>query len=113
MITKFRLYEKLNIGVPKVGDYVIIDSRKMFEDDNIVNFTDISIGYIWKSPDSYNYLVKFYNIPKEQKLYFQFSDYEEGLKIGNSLLVPQSKIKWWSENKDELQYIIDSKKYNM
>ena len=114
MITKFKLYEELNAGEPEVGDYVIIEKEyDDFEDKNNVNFINSSIGYIWKSPGKSTHIVKYNNIPDNTKQFFQYSDYSDGLKIGNSIIVYNDDIKYWSKNKEDLEHVIQSKKYNI
>ncbi len=85
----------------------------MFEDKDNINFINSSIGYIWKSPGTSTHIVKYYNIPDNIKQYFQYSDYSEGLKIGNSIITNNGEIKYWSKDKEDLLPFIQSNKYNL
>lgn len=114
MIVKFKLFEELNESSPKIGDYVIIEKEfDDFEDKNNIIFINSSIGYIWKSPGASTHIVKYYNIPDNIKQYFQYSDYSEGLKIGNSIITNNEEIKYWSKDKEDLLPFIATNKYNL
>ena len=115
MIIKFKLFEELDEKIPKIGDYVIIkkDNDDDFDDNKYINFINSSIGYIWKSPGKSTHIAKYYNIPDNIKQYFQYSDYTEGLKIGNSIIVYNDEIEYWSKNKEDLIPFIQSNKYNL
>ena len=125
MITEFKIFEELNEDKPKVGDYVMVDSKyyqdieyqftfQMNDVSNLTNFLNNSIGYIFKNPNKSSfYLIKYDNIPKDIERFFYYTDYSEGMKIGNSLFVSINKIKYWSKNKKDLQHFIDANKFNM
>jgi hypothetical protein len=115
MIVKFKLFEELNETPPKVGDYVIVEEEDedVFGDIDYINFINSSIGYIFKSPGKSIHLVKYYNIPDNIKKYFQYSDFSEGLKIGNGIIASNDKIKYWSKNKEDLLPFIAINKYNL
>lgn len=118
-----KTYEELNINKPEVGDYLIAKTDSIFDnnkkwknqnDINYLNFIKSSIGYIFKTPDYYSYLVKYENIPDDIKKYFHYSDYSQGIKVGNSILINDDEdIEYWSKNKEELENILTSKKYNL
>jgi phosphoribosyl 1,2-cyclic phosphodiesterase len=114
MITKFELYEESKEILPVVGDYIIAKKENDdFEDDNFIDFVNSSIGYIFKNPGKYVYIVKYEDIPENIKSFFQYSDYTKGLKIGNSILVYGTDIEHWSKNKEDLTPFIKSNKYNL
>lgn len=115
MITKFKLFESVNDGTPGVGDYVIINENSDTYSADALKFINNSIGHIWKSPDnSSNYfLVKYNDIPKDVLFYFAYSDYSNGLKIGNSILIFTENVKYWSKDEEELIPLIQATKYNL
>jgi len=113
MITKFKLFETLNEGEPEVGDYVIVDMYNSDSDNIIKDFRSNSIGLIWKKEDDDFLYIKYFNIPKNILKYFYFSDYSDGLNIGNSIFINKKWIKYWSKDKEELEPIISAKKYNL
>jgi FPC/CPF motif-containing protein YcgG len=114
MITKFKIFESLNKGVPKVGDYVITKEwDDDFYTDEALKFINNSIGYIFKNAGKYAFIIKYFDIPEDIKIYFQYSDYSEGLKVGNSILVNIKKVEYWSKNIKELEDILKAKKYNL
>jgi len=117
-----KTYEEVNINEPEVGDYAIIKNDSIYfnttpwkseNDINYLNFIKSSIGYIFKKPNKTSYLIKFENIPDIYNKYFQFSDYSDGLKFGNSILVYDDDIEYWSKNKEELEHILAANKYNL
>lgn len=114
MITRFKIFENINDGEPKVGDFVIIKTKDLPQLYNFYgDFIKTSIGRIWKIHSVNFFLIKYENIPKEIKDYFSYSDYSKGLNIGNSILVHKRDIIYWSKNKEDLDYIIDAKKFNI
>lgn len=106
-----KTFENLD-QVPQIGDYVIVDIVDQ-SDPDYMNFINSSIGYIWKKPTIDISLVKYDDIPKNILKNFQFSDYSQGLKIGNSVLMKDEYIKKWSKNKKDLIPIISANKYNL
>ena len=64
MITRFKIFEELNDD--QVGNYAIISFGGTASglDDNLNDFLNNSIGYIWKNVDEKLYFIKYYNIPK-------------------------------------------------
>jgi hypothetical protein len=115
MITKFKIFESINEGIPKIGDYVIINNHEDdFYSDKALNFLNNSIGYIFKNAGKYSFLVKYFDIPEyDIKVYFQYSDYLDGLKVGNAILVNIKNIEYWSRDIKEIEDILKGKKYNL
>ena len=107
MITRFKIFENLNF-LPKKGDYIkYIDER--FKYKTVYNFFKDNIGQIIKigtvhGSSQIEYCVKFENIPDELKSYFT-SNGEDFVTI--------DYIECWSENKDDLETYINTKKYNV
>lgn len=110
-----KTYEEINDNIPQVGDYVILNDDSTFDNDdmNYLNFIKTSIGYIFKKPNVKFSYIKYDNIPDNIKDYFQYSDYSEGLKVGNCILANDSNIQYWSKNKRELEPLLNAKKYNL
>lgn len=94
---------------PKVGDYVIIDYNEYQITNNIINS---KIGHITKKFD------------EKYDIYIELNDNE--LKImknwhtlwnfkGNIFLLTiyKNNIIYWSDNKEELEVILQSNKYNI
>ena len=115
MITKFKLFESVNDGTPGVGDYVIVNEteEENFYSDDALNFINNSIGIIFKKAGAHSFLIKYFDIPKNIIVYFQYSDYSDGLKVGNGILTSIKKIKYWSKDKEELIPLIQATKYNL
>ena len=110
MITKFKIFENINVA-PKVGDYVIIDTDRNNCNIQVNNFLNDNIGQIVETPTSHGgteviYIVKFDDV-SDELLRFNYFDYEYTHQY------KLNKLKCWSDKKDELQTLIDSKKYNI
>jgi len=106
MITKFKIFESSDI--PRIGDYVKIDSSKFRE---LKGFFDTNIGKIVNINDKekvlksgYPYEVKFDKmLPKSSY------DYE----ITNTMSFNIVEILTWSKNLKELKMKIQTDKYNL
>lgn len=110
MITKFKIFEELNIGRPKLGDYVICGHMELYSTKPaLVNFIENNIGILIKEvrTDSLKgFRVQYFNVPSN---------------IINNFGPGPSKIRYfstddiiyWSENKEELEEILATKKYNL
>lgn len=113
MITKFRLYESVNEGKPKVGDYVICTTEfnpdlNLYLDENIGQIIEID-----PPGNSYEpYQVIFDNIPKSLDIYTD-------VKINNfetyQTYIPFtiSEIIYWYNDKKILEQILITKKFNI
>lgn len=106
-------YENNLQNKPKVGDYVIVDFKSDIYSTNFKNFIDNSIGLIWKETSNNYFFIKYFNIPKDLEKEFQYSDYLQSIKIGNSILIPSNDVKYFSKNKEDLYHYISAKKYNL
>lgn len=102
-----KLYEELNVNEPKAGDWIICE-----EDDNeIRSFIDNNIGRII-SKESYPqtgvfyYIVEYDNVPYDIMSRFRFYP-------GNCRNMLREEIKYWSNDKSELESILQAKKYNI
>lgn len=112
MITNFKIFESLN-RAPKEGDYVLINYEQY---DNYAHrpwyeFYKSNIGQIVNfSFDSNSYKIKFKitELPKNfPKGYFNIEDgyYTENYYLRN--------LKYWSEDKHDLETILSANKYNL
>ena len=100
-IKKFELLdEKI---YPKVGYYVIMETSSV--DNYLVNFIESNIGIISNVFKNKNTIVcvSYDNIPYNINSYF-----ESNLRQFNI-----NQIKYMSEDKSELEYIINANKYNL
>jgi len=107
MITKFRLYETLNQGHPEIGDYAIIDysdNEKSQLNKNYYNFITSMIGKIVE-PNPY----------WKDKFLFQIDYGGDIFNYGgtNYRLVKSNQIRYWSKNKEDLEFILLQKKFGL
>jgi len=108
-------FEKLNEYRPmKVDDYVICENEAYHKREiPLIEFINNNIGRIKKIGGHKinnifypsNYLVEYFNIPEELENYF--------IEGGYCIRMIESQIKWWSENKEDLEDIIMTQKYNL
>ena len=110
MITKFKLYEKLDTGYPQLYDYVICyEKTNSYVSGNYLNdFLLNNIGKITLIEDrnSIPFMVEYENIPSELDIWFH------DIKL-NCRGMRRSEIIHWSKNKEELEIFIQSNKYNL
>ena len=107
MIVKFKLYESINEDKPEIGDYVICEDSTN-GDKNLLEFENTHIGRIFADDhplEEWNYLVKYENFPFSLRSFFTFSE--------NSRAFSLSEIKHWSKNKEDLEHVLNAKKYNL
>jgi len=103
MITKYKIYEKIEIIKPpfEIGDYVITKSQNA---GLISIFTDNNIGQLLKYYNNNGCRIKYDNIPKNLKGFFDNTDVR-GFDL--------NQIIYWSKDKKDLEVILASKKYNL
>jgi hypothetical protein len=89
MITKFKIYETINSEEPQIGDYVLMN---YFENDigQIVDIVKAGLGMITIN----KYVINFDNA---------------GLKTN----FIKNHIKYWSSNREDLELILNARKYNL
>ena len=101
---KIKRFENISEG-PKVGDYVICEEGNL----NFKDFIESNIGVIYKEDTFRNnkYYVKYKNIPINVKKGF--------IRIDNAnvRVMYLDEILHFSSNKEELESILVSKKYNL
>jgi len=110
MITKFKIFENVNENEPEVGDYVIASSNDFLIDLN--EFTKNRIGRLYNifKPlyvDDLSYTVIYDNIPKELDCY-TFKVYDE-----EAISLDKEDIKYWSKDKEDLEKILMTNKFNL
>ena len=90
MITKFKIFEALNEGKPEIGDYAIINLKTKKYNNILI------IGEIYNMTSEF-YSVKF-RLPDNRVIHEIFYEHE---------------IKYWSNNREELEKILTNIKYNI
>ena len=126
MITKFKLFEKINInnGEPNLNDYVITNQHNWENFDpndpsfdeyqknylESIKFTDTHIGRIhFIDKQSVNeYIIKYKYVPDHLKGHFNNS----------CIQITRDELKYWSKNKEDLsneniKIFSNIKKYNI
>ena len=103
MITNFKLFEKINEVGPEIGDWVIC--KESDSDSEVDTFTSNNIGkYIRYDYDiQYHYVIYYEDVPEDLQKYFSFN--ERNMEL--------SEIQYWSKDKEDLEYIIQTSKFNL
>lgn len=113
MIIKFKIFETVSTQ-PNLGDYVIIrDPFSQGGPSEFFNFTGNNIGKIIKIGKEHGgtgkvFTVKYENIP--ERLSFSKLNF---FNKNNERDCTARDFTYWSEDKDELQVILDAEKYNL
>jgi len=92
MITRFKLFENINDGEPQDGDYILYKSRR---GEGLYDVLAITIGKILKIRKVYNEAQVIFDVP-----------------IG-LMFIDLDKIEFWSKNREDLEALLASKKYNV
>jgi len=111
-------YEKLNIKKPKVGDYVLLNIKKKYNNDIYNLCSDYENNHIGIVIDVHKdgYNIKYYNVPDNIKKalfhtinisYYDPDDYYYDINISID------DIGYWSKNKKELEMILATNKFNI
>jgi len=105
MITNFKLFEEICKDEPEIGDLVVCNESESYSDSEIITFTSNNIGeYIrYDTEFMQPYVIHYEEIPKNLEKYFSHNERNMSL----------DEIKYISKNKDELEYIIQSNKFNL
>lgn len=108
MITQFKIFEHV-YKLPKIGDYAILDSEQFKTNylgtEELINFLDSTVGIVTHQNND-TFEIKFENI-------YNLTVKKYLSRPNNSLFVQIIKIKYWSENKEELEILLQTKKYNL
>jgi len=108
-------FENLNYKEPNVGDYVICQEKN--ENKDFISFIENNIGQIIKIKQYYTneklyYYIRYTGIPDNIKYHFY-----EGIHIdlyeNNIRGMFLSEIKYWSKDKEDLETILSTNKYNL
>ena len=107
MITKFKLYEALNVGEPKVGDYVLVDSLR---NNDLGTYLKTHMGKIILKKYSHKlgniYTIQYDDIP-----------IKEYRHLHDQITITIDLIKYWCKNKRsaliEFEPYITANKYNL
>ena len=114
MIIKFKIFESLNQGEPKIGDWVICElmqniSEIIPDNETLDTFISSNIGRIVRYEnlsDCHSYYVRYKTkIPYNIKKWFDVDIFKFDFA--------REEIKYWSKNKNELELIVAAKKYNL
>ena len=103
---------KQNISEPQIGDYVLC--KEDIRDCKRKKFTSENIGqYIQKHGSLY--IVQYENIPKELKNQFITPDNDQFPDVlkQNCAGMTREEILHWSEDKEDIEFILDTNKYNL
>ena len=113
MITKFKIYEVVyeptgNDSLKK-GNYVICEEPAYPE---LFNFLNNNIGEVINfSTKQQRYSIRYEDVPNNLFTYFYKSMRKSGL--GGHRYFNFSDIKYYSDNKEELELLLQTKKYNL
>ena len=123
MITKFKIYESISQKL-KVDDFVICKYWSNFPGDNyakIVGFISNNIGVLRKI-DGDMVKVEYFPTSIEDKKALRKFRKEQGFdnpkakynfSPDNYLIFDLNEVEYWSDNKEELEMMINSKKYKI
>lgn len=119
-----RTYEKLNIDLPKVGDYVYcyedavpVDSEDLEDYNKFLSFLSNNIGKC--VDDSNDFLIQYYNVPLDLSGYFEFgirfAQFNGYIleKFINCRAMCLEEIEYFSSNKEDCEVYLNAKKYNL
>lgn len=117
MIIKFKIFENIYQGEPKVGDYVIVSDKFDYYSDyssdysEYLNFINNNIGKIIDIRDDiYPYVVNFNNIPKNLKKYFEIFENDDKICYAK---FKRDEIIHYSDTISVLEPYIAANKYNL
>ena len=101
MITKFKLYEAVNQGEPEIGDYAIFSPDIPPYNAEFGEYINNYIGKIIKM-DDWLLDVEYENMPEK------FNVHKNNIRQ-----IPTDYIKYWSSNKEDIEEILATNKYNL
>jgi len=103
-------YEELNSGLPKINEYVICEVGDVFDTYNISNlnlFLNNNIGQIVNINRYDIYQIKYQNIPDD------ISNMFTTINNNNVRNMRLDNILYCSKNKEELETLLSTNKYNL
>ena len=107
-----KTYEKINVKEPQIGDYVICDEDYDISTNEFKKFIYSTIGQCvncYNDGRRYPYEIEYQNIDIPSKFMKNFSNYS----IVSERPMKKKDIKYWSNNKKDLELIIQANKYNI
>jgi len=114
MITQFKIFEKIDVGEPNIGDYVVCTNKYWTLDQN--KFFLSKIGKIWRiSTVDGKFL---YSVKYNEEFIDDFPNRKNyGGHWRPELVFWRNEIKHWSKNKKNLKQFVeiydDIFKYNL
>jgi hypothetical protein len=104
-----------NIKGPEIGDYVVVTPDfKRINATKFYDFLSNSIGFIGKNEDDLKnerYLISYFDVPESIKGYLNSKNYYDSRVWYR--YVRKSEIEFYSKNKEEVEFFIQAKKYNL
>jgi len=103
-------FENLNNTKPEIGDYVLCKEN----DFSMSNFLDCNIGKILEFVKKDNgidsmYIIEYSNVPRNLRYrFFPPNNNYNYLRFSHI-----DNIEYWSKNKEDLEPILQAKKYNL
>jgi len=104
MITNFKKFESINEKSIEIGDFVICEEVDYADINTIFTSTNIGKFIRYDDGEAYPYIIKYDYTPKNMKSYFSGDD-ERNMSI--------DEIKYWSKNRNELEIILQTNKFNI
>lgn len=112
----FKLYENMKFNSfnnnlePKPNDYCILDLNPSFFSNDMITYMSNNIGQILKI--NTNFIIVYENIPKKLTKYFYFRNYKYkkfSINLDDNDIIQIH----FSSNKEELEFYLDTKKFNL
>jgi len=101
-----KTFETLNQNEPQIGDYVICQELNAIEEINL--FLGNNIGKIvFVGERKMFFCVQYTNIPRNISDRFGYGS------ITNARNMRRDEIKYWSDNKENLETLLSTNKYNL
>lgn len=113
------LYESVNEKELQIGDYVICSENDPGSVEEIQNFINNNIGkFIRYRIDTdtrvslqFDHMIQYEYVPPE--IIEEDFDFGENSNEYNTRLMKKSEIKYWSENKEDLEQLLLNNKFNI
>lgn len=121
MITKFKLFENISQKL-KIGDFVICKYYSNNDYQKLSDFISKNIGILMKKDGGDTVKVEYFPISNEDKKIFRKYRKDQGFdnpkskfnfSPDNYLIFDLDEVEYWSNNKEELETLIQANKYNL
>ena len=106
MITKFKFYEAVNQGEPEVGDYIIANIDDF--GGNIEKIINNNIGILINIVEEIDVTSEPFCVKYPGADFGESDNFER-----DNWWFSESDLVYWSKNKEELEEILATKKYNL